>query len=571
VLGARTTAKGSQFGMAPGGRLTRWRLLIAMCVGTALVIFPATIAFAAAPANDDFNNATAITSVPFNVHIDTTAATTAADDPSSCSPANNSVWYTFTPAVNETVTADSFGGTATGFVSAYTGVRGALTKVACGYVSGFSVSTAWVATAGVTYHVMVASAPGGGADVALNVKVSLPPANDNFDQALAITALPFAASVDTTGATSAADDPTSCSPANNSVWYTFTPTVTEAVTDNGSGGFVSVYTGSRGGLAQVACGDVSGFELSVSWIATAGVTYHIMVASSGTGGSVTPVKLSLAPQAAFTYPVNGQTNVDTTQPFTWSTSLQAQGYYLAVGTRRNGTDLVNSGVLAPTTSSYNVPALPVGPTLYAELLTKTNGAWTTFQAITFTAAPGEATFTNPLDTQMGADPTRPFTWATIPQAQGYYLAVGTTHFGTNVVNSGILPPSQFSYPASALPVGPTLYATVLTKVNGGWTRYQAIIFTAGPAMATFTKPLAGQSDVTTPAVFTWRTVAGAQNYILAVGTTRFGTDLVNSHVLAPTVSSYNVPALPSGRTLYATILTQLNGTWVYQDITFSAS
>lgn len=182
--------------------------------------------------------------------------------------------------------------------------------------------------------------------------------------------------------------------------------------------------------------------------------------------------------ATFTRPVDGQAKVATTTPFTWTTTSAAQGYYLAVGTARYGTDLVDSGVLAPSQSSFSVPELPAGPTLYATLLTEVNGAWSLFQAVTFTAAPGHATFLAPVNGQTKVNTANPFTWTTVAGAQGYYLAVGTSKYGTDLVNSGVLGPTQSSYKVGALPKGKTLYATILTKASGGW-RFQAVAFVAG--------------------------------------------------------------------------------------------
>jgi hypothetical protein len=184
-------------------------------------------------------------------------------------------------------------------------------------------------------------------------------------------------------------------------------------------------------------------------------------------------------KATFTKPVDGQTNVATTTPFTWTTTTAADGYYLAVGTSRYGTDLVNSGVLAPSQSSFAVPDLPAGPTLYATLLTEINGSWSVFQAVTFTAAVGHATFLAPLNGQAKFNSANPFTWATVAGAQGYYLAVGTSKYGTNLVNSGGLSATRSSFTVNALPKGETLYATILTKVNGAWARFQAVTFVAG--------------------------------------------------------------------------------------------
>ncbi len=305
-----------------------------------------------------------------------------------------------------------------------------------------------------------------------------------------------------------------------------------------------------------------------------GASTFTVAASNGVGSPATTPSITITiNQAMFTNPTNGQANVDTTQAFTWSTIAEAQGYIVVVGTTLYGSDLANSGVVSPATTSFAIGALPVGPTLYATLLSEVNGGWTSFQSITFTAAAGLATFTSPLNGQANADPTAPFTWATIPQAQGYILVAGTTPYGSNLVNSGVLPATQSTYPGAgvALPPGQTVYATLLTKVNGAFTRFQAITFTARPAMGALTRPVNGQLAVATPTTFTWSTIQGAQNYLLVVGTTIYGSDLVNSGVLPPTQSSFAVPKLPAGKVLYATLLTLVNGTWKFQLAGFIAS
>jgi hypothetical protein len=183
--------------------------------------------------------------------------------------------------------------------------------------------------------------------------------------------------------------------------------------------------------------------------------------------------------ATFTYPLAGQADVDTTRPFTWNSIAAAQGYYLVVGTTQNGSDLVNSGVLAPTQSSFNTPDLPVGKNIWAVLLTKLNGTWTEAETIEFTAAAGHATFINPVNGQTTVDNAQPFTWTKLFGAQGYILVVGTTKYGTDLVNSGVLAASQSSYTVPTLPKGKILYATLLTKVNGTFSRYQLVAFVVG--------------------------------------------------------------------------------------------
>src|SRR5205807_1567945 len=186
------------------------------------------------------------------------------------------------------------------------------------------------------------------------------------------------------------------------------------------------------------------------------------------------ISFTAAPgQAAFSYPTNGATNVDTTQPFAWTTATGAQGYYLTVGTTQGGYDLINSGTLPSTQSTYLGPALPGGRRV-ARIYTKTNNDYSPYQDISFSAAPGQAVFTNPTNGQSGVATNTTFAWSTVTAAQGYYLTVGTTTGGYDVINTGTLPASQGTYHGAALPAGQTLHARLYTKTNGNYSRYQDI-------------------------------------------------------------------------------------------------
>ncbi len=73
-----------------------------------LIATAASTAVAAPPANDDFDNATLVPGLPFSDAIDTTDATTAADDP-DCAGQGPTVWYAFTPSEDTEVAANTFG------------------------------------------------------------------------------------------------------------------------------------------------------------------------------------------------------------------------------------------------------------------------------------------------------------------------------------------------------------------------------------------------------------------------------------------------------------------------------
>lgn len=136
----------------------------------------ADVSTLAAPANDDFDNATVITALPFTDHVNTAEATTATDDPlgdESCgfdSIDGHTVWYQFTPDRNLRINANT-GGDFDHNIFVYTGTRGNLTRIACNFVP---TSATFDAQAGVTYYLLLGSngdEPGG--DVVFTVQPSL--------------------------------------------------------------------------------------------------------------------------------------------------------------------------------------------------------------------------------------------------------------------------------------------------------------------------------------------------------------------------------------------------------------
>lgn len=122
------------------------------------------------------------------------------------------------------------------------------------------------------------------------------PTNDDFDAAVAVSSLPFSQSVDTTEATVAGDDPfASCVGPTATVWYRFTPTVSQQVETNTFGSdydtTLTVWTGSRGNLTEIACNDdFNDLQSRVRFDAIAGETYYVMAGTccggDGSGGSL---------------------------------------------------------------------------------------------------------------------------------------------------------------------------------------------------------------------------------------------------------------------------------------------
>lgn len=111
-----------------------------------------------------------------------------------------------------------------------------------------------------------------------------PPPNDDFATPTLIPSSSARYTQNATNATAAADDPF-CLGSAQSVWYAFTPLTNMQLEANtfGSGydTSLSVYTGPRGALNQIACNDDAGNtpQSRVRFAATAGTTYYFMAGS----------------------------------------------------------------------------------------------------------------------------------------------------------------------------------------------------------------------------------------------------------------------------------------------------
>ena len=116
-----------------------------------------------------------------------------------------------------------------------------------------------------------------------------PPMNDEIDNAVPITGVPFTYTQQTITATGAPDDPY-CFGTTTTVWFAYTPTVAGRVEFNAAGSdfltTLSAYTGTRGNLTQLAC-NYGGADSRIRFDVSPGVTYYIMAgappwAASGT-------------------------------------------------------------------------------------------------------------------------------------------------------------------------------------------------------------------------------------------------------------------------------------------------
>jgi hypothetical protein len=255
--------------------------------------FTFTIQAVVPPANDDIAGAVPVTALPFSATQDSLTATADVHDPTpSCGAAHQfSVWYSYTPAADGTIDADTSGGDFfPPSVTAYTGPPNAttaspLTEAGCS-TGGLQMNV----TGGMTYYFLLGSnSPRPSFTFAVAaMQAPIPPVNDDIANATPVTSVPFTATQDSLTATQNANDPSpSCgSPNQFTVWYSFTPTASGAISvtttaADGNPPTATAYSGppqatATTPLTEVSCsGANSGLKLNV----TAGTTYYFMLGS----------------------------------------------------------------------------------------------------------------------------------------------------------------------------------------------------------------------------------------------------------------------------------------------------
>jgi hypothetical protein len=241
-------------------------------------------------------------------------------------------------------------------------------------------------------------------------------------------------------------------------------------------------------------------------------------------------------------------------------------YDLYLGTTGVGSNsLYQTGHTTALSATATIPTN--GAKVYTRLLSYINGAWQ-YNDYTFTEG-SMAVLTTPVQgsTLTGASVT--FDWTPGANVTVYDLYVGSTGVGpNNVYQTGHI--TATSTTAINLPTtGATLYVRLLSLINGSW-QYLDYTFTeAMPAgtPAALTSPANGATLGSSNVTFSWTSGTNVTEYDLYLGTTVGSNNRYQTgHITAMTTT---VPKLPStGATVYARLLSLINGTWQHNDYTF---
>jgi hypothetical protein len=271
-------------------------------------------------------------------------------------------------------------------------------------------------------------------------------------------------------------------------------------------------------------------------------------------------------------PANATTLSGASQVFTW-TNAGASLYKLWVGSTPGTSDIgmfPPAGTAATTTTVTGLPT--GGSTLYVRLWSKVGSTWA-FNDYTYTAAgtASAATMVTPTNASTLTGASQAFTW-TNSGASLYQVWVGTTAGGSEI---GMFPPAGTTAAATTVTGLPTngsiLYVRLWSKIGSAWSfnDYSYTAASGTPAAAAMVTPLNGSTISGTSQTFTW-TNAGANLCQLWAGTTPGGSNLGMFPASGTTGTSTTTNGLTTSGTVYVRLWTQLNGSWVFNDYTYTA-
>ncbi len=294
------------------------------------------------PSNDGLVQAQVITSLPYTQTQSVYDATLEAEEVMpTCAIPVGSVWYQYVPTSDQVVRINTLGSDYDTVISVWTGTLSAPIELACNDNEGDSGQSQVDVTliAGTPYYLNVGSVNSTMGQLTMNLSLLTVPDNDAMVRAVTIPGPPYSHSQNTRNATLEEGEAlASCGSADASVWYQYTPSVSQNVIVDTLGSnyntVLSVWTGSELPLTEVACqDDVSGslLQSQLTVALTAGTTYFINVAGvtaevegNRSGGLVFTLQESPAPMNVI-LPELGQGQAMDAQGNAVSTTTQVGG------------------------------------------------------------------------------------------------------------------------------------------------------------------------------------------------------------------------------------------------------
>jgi len=348
--------------------------------------------------------------------------------------------------------------------------------------------------------------------------------------------------------------------------------------NDATGYYLTIGTTSGGNdvLDNYDVGNATSYTPATDWAEN--TTYYVTVTAYNDVGtaencnetSFTTETLPTAPECtSLINPADGETNVAVSTSLTWGAISDATGYYLTIGTTSGGNDVLdnydagNTTTYTPATDWAENTTYYVTVTAYNDVGTAENCNETRFTTETLPTAPECTSVINPADGETDVSIDASLSWDAVSNATGYYLTIGTTSGGNDVLDNYDVGNATSYTPATDWTENTTYYVTVTayndvgTAENCTETNFTTETLPTAPECTSLINPADGETDVSIDASLSWDAVSNATGYYLTIGTTSGGNDVLDNYDVGNT-TSYTPTTDWAGNTTYYVTVTAYN-------------
>lgn len=268
-----------------------------------------------------------------------------------------------------------------------------------------------------------------------------------------------------------------------------------------------------------------------------------------------------------TSPLNGEIDVPVNTNLTWEPATFARGYRLTVRKNPGNVVVVNDETVNDTSYEF-ASDFNTGDIVFITLIPFNDEGDAVGPCIeeSFTISSDPATIpdcTNLTEPLLGANDvliTSDLSWNPISNADGYKLTVGTTPGGNDILNAEDVGNVVTYDLATNLPEDSDIYVTITPYNDEGDAtgcteeNFNTELIPVPPVCTNLTSPLNNATAVFVDTSLSWTAVSNATGYLVIVGTTSGGIEIVNN-IDVGDVTSYDIPQdLQESRLYYVTII-----------------
>ena len=261
-------------------------------------------------------------------------------------------------------------------------------------------------------------------------------------------------------------------------------------------------------------------------------------------------------------PEGNDTDVPVNTNLSWEAVLYATGYGLTIDVDGTVTNITLGEV-----TTYEFPTDFVGGEVVSVTITPFNSEGdASCGPESFTIASVPATvpdctnLTNPLGVATDVEIETDLEWNPVTNADGYRITAGTSSGGNDILDDeDVGNVTTYDLPTD-LPEDTEIFVTIIpyneegNAINCTEESFTTELIPVPPACSTLSSPLNGTTDVPVDTNLSWNPVDGATGYIVIVGTSQGGNDVVPSENVQ-TGTTYDFPTdLQENRTHYVTII-----------------